>query len=236
MSIILGELQKYSSAERKKANEWFFKTGKRQYGESDRFIGVSNPDVRKVVKQFTHLSFREITEVLHSEIHEERLAGVLILVEQYQKAVTNGERLNIAQYYLKNLRSVNNWDLVDLSSYKVLGRAILENIVEENILDKLAMSKNMWDRRVAIISTMVFIREGNYDTSLRIAEKILDDTEDLTHKAVGWTLREVWKRNPDLCEQFLLTHYSRLPRTTLRYAIERMEERKRKKFLMRDKK
>lgn len=226
------ELKKYATTKRKKSNEWFFKTGKGQYGEGDKFLGVSNPDVRMVVGKFTHFDLPKILEVLHSEIHEERLLGVLILVRQYEKATTREERTKIVKFYLKNLSRVNNWDLVDLSAHKILGQAILENILEEKILDKLALSKNMWERRVAIISTMAFLRKKKYDASLRMAQKLLNDKEDLMHKAVGWTLREVWKRDPKLCEKFLLTHYSRLARTTLRYAIERMEERKRKKFLL----
>ena len=231
MSIILQELKKYSSDKRKSANEWFFKTGKGQYGEGDIFIGVSNPDARTVVKKFSHLSFEDIGEALHSSIHEERLVGVLILVRQYEKSITKENRLKIAKFYLKNLTCVNNWDLVDLSAHKILGRAIQEQILDEKILDRLAVSENMWHRRVAIISTMTCISNGKFDTALRIAKMLLHDKEDLTHKAVGWTLREVWKKDPKLCEQFLLTHYDELPRTTLRYAIERMDEVKRKHFM-----
>ncbi len=152
-------------------------------------------------------------------------------VRQYEKSTTKENRLKIAKFYLKNVTCVNNWDLVDLSSHKILGRAIQEQILDDKILDRLAISKNMWHRRVAIISTMTCIDNGKFDVTLRIAKKLLHDKEDLTHKAVGWTLREVWKRNSKLCEQFLLTHYTQLPRTTLRYAIERMDEVKRKQFL-----
>lgn len=231
MSIILKELKRYASSKRKKSNEWFFKTGKGQYGEGDKFIGVSNPDVRTVVKKFDQLSFLDIQHALNSTIHEERLAGILILVTQYKRTKSNTERLNVTNFYLRNLKRVNNWDLVDLSAYKILGQAILDGIIKVNILDILSDSKNMWERRVAIIATMAFIREGRFSTSLRIAKKLIDDKEDLTHKAVGWTLREVWKRDNELCEKFLLSHYSSLPRTTLRYAIERMKENKRQKFL-----
>jgi 3-methyladenine DNA glycosylase AlkD len=231
MSVILKELKKYASANRKKSNEWFFKTGKGQYGEGDKFIGVNNPDVRTVVKKFAHLGLIEIQEALNSPIHEERLAGVLILVAQYKRAKSNKERLKIVAFYLRNLKRVNNWDLVDLSAYKILGQAILDGLMKENILDKLSSSKNMWERRVAIISTMAFIREGKFDTSLRIAKRLIGDKEDLTHKAVGWTLREVWKRDSKMCERYLILNYTSLPRTTLRYAIERMEEGNRKKFL-----
>jgi len=231
MSVILNELKKYASLKRKKSNEWFFKTDKGQYGEGDKFIGVSNPHVRMVVKHFSHLKFEGIVKSLQSKIHEERLASVLILVLQYEKASTIEDRLKIAKFYLKNLSKINNWDLVDLSAHRIIGRAILENILEEKIIDKLAVSKSMWARRVAIISTMAFIRKNKYGASLRIAKKLLGDKEDLIHKAVGWTLREVWKKDPKLCEQFLFAHYSYLSRTTLRYAIEKMEERTRIKFL-----
>ncbi len=231
MTIILKELKKYASAKRKTSNEWFFKTGKGQYGEGDVFIGVSNPDARLVVKKFAHSSFEEITNSLASEIHEERFVGVLILVTQYEKAQDKETRLQIAQFYLQNMERVNNWDLVDSSAHKIVGQAMLNKLVPEKLLDELAVSKNMWARRVAIIATMAMIKVGQYDATLRIAKKLLSDKEDLMHKAVGWALREVWKKDPKRCEEFLLAHYSRLPRTTLRYAIERMEEGKRKKFL-----
>lgn len=231
MSAIFKELKKYASASRKKSNEWFFKTGKGQYGEGDRFIGVSNPDARTVVKKFAHVGFPDIQEALNSPIHEERLVGALILVAQYERATSDEERQKVATCYLQNLNRINNWDLVDVSAHKILGHAILDGVVEESMLDTLADSKNMWHRRVAIISTMAFIRERKFDTSLKIAQKLIHDTEDLTQKAVGWTLREIWKKDATLCEKFLLSHYASLPRTTLRYAIERMEESTRQKFL-----
>lgn len=235
MSLILNELKKYASGERRKANMWFFKTGVGEYGEGDRFIGVSNPDVRKVAGKFAEANFPALRASLYSPIHEERLVATLILVGQYEKAKGEGEkkvRGGIAKFYLQNLDRVNNWDLVDLSAHRIIGRAILENILEEKVLDKLANSKNMWHRRVAIISTMAMIKEKNFGPTLRIAKKLLGDKEDLTHKAVGWALREVWKRDAKVCEDFLLANYSALPRTTLRYAIERMSEPKRKKFLL----
>ncbi len=233
MTTILKELQKYASTKRKTANEWFFKTGKGQYGEGDVFIGVSNPDAHTVVKKFVTLPFDDIQTSLASKIHEERLVAVLISVAQYKKAKDAATRLHIAQFYLHNIDRVNNWDLVDASASKILGQAILDGVIHEELLDTLADSKTMWERRVAIIATMAMIRKGEYDSTLRIAKKLLGDKEDLMHKAVGWALREVWKKDPARCEEFLLAHYPRLPRTTLRYAIERMEEGKRKGFLMR---
>ncbi|NCN28182.1 DNA alkylation repair protein [bacterium] len=231
MPIILKGLKKYASAKRKTTNEWFFKTGKGQYGEGDVFIGVSNPDARIVVKKFANSSIEDITNSLASAIHEERFVGVLILVAQYEKAKDKETRLQIAQFYLQNMKRINNWDLVDASAHKIVGHAILDKVINAKILDTLVDSKNMWERRVAIIATMAMIRVGQYDATLRIAKKLLSNKEDLMHKAAGWALREVWKKDSALCEEFLLAHYSRLPRTTLRYAIERMEEGTRKKFL-----
>ncbi|MDP4011889.1 MAG: DNA alkylation repair protein [Candidatus Roizmanbacteria bacterium] len=232
INIVLKELKKYASAKRKTSNELFFKTGKGQYGEGDVFIGVSNPDARSVVKKFESLPFEDIKDTLASEIHEARFVGVLILVTQYEKAKDEAIQLQIAQFYLQNMERVNNWDLVDASAHKIIGQAILDGMIDEKLLDTLAKSNIMWERRVAIIATLAFIKESHYDVTLRITKKLLSDKEDLMHKAVGWMLREVWKKDSVLCEEFLLAHYSRLPRTTLRYAIERMEEGKRKKFLM----
>lgn len=232
MCVVLRELKKYARAKRKTSNEWFFKTGPGQYGAGDQFIGVSNPDVRKVASQFLHLGFPMIEAVLDSALHEERLTGLLILVRQYEQAIDPVRRKQIVVFYLEHLSRVNNWDLVDLSAPKILGSAILDQLVSESLLDRLADSDNMWERRVAIIATLTLIRKQQFNPTLRIATRLLSDREDLTHKAVGWALREVWKRDPQRCERFLLTHYSKLPRTTLRYAIERMDEGKRKRFLM----
>lgn len=231
MSEIYNELKKYASAKRKKSNEWFFKTGVGQYGEGDKFMGVSNPDARKVVGKFAHLGFADIKSAMDSEIHEVRLAGILILVKQYEWAIDDKAKQKILNFYLKNLKRVNNWDLVDLSASRILGMAMCRELASKSVLDELVVSKNMWYRRVAIISTMASIKYGVYGPTLHIAKKLLADKEDLMHKAVGWALREVWKRDAKTCEDFLIKNYKNLPRTTLRYAIERMEEAKRKGFL-----
>ncbi|PIT89131.1 MAG: DNA alkylation repair protein [Candidatus Levybacteria bacterium CG10_big_fil_rev_8_21_14_0_10_36_7] len=234
MTLISRHLKKYASLERKKSNEWFFKTGKGQYGEGDKFIGVRVPDVRKVAKVFSGLGFMEIKKSLGSEIHEERLTALLILVENFKKAKkekNKKEQSRICKFYLKNLKRVNNWDLVDLSAHYILGQAILDGLEDEKILDKLSISKNIWERRVSIISTFAFIRIGDFKPTLRVAKKLLIDKEDLIHKAIGWMLREVWKKNAKTCEDFLIENYKKLPRTTLRYSIERMEDKERKRFL-----
>ncbi len=257
------ELRKYASSERKKTNEWFFKTGKGQYGEGDKFIGVRVPDIRKVAKRFMEIKLPDLEKVLRSEIHEERLLALLILVEKNKRVIKNGNRVEqkqIVDFYLRNKKWVNNWDLVDASAHYILGQAVFDGLESKKILTELINSSSMWDRRIGIIASWAFIRNGEIDLTLRLAKKLLTDKEDLTHKAVGWMLRECWKlgepnkkstRTPktnrqsksvktkgkvaqEKVEQFLIKNYNKIPRTTLRYAIERMDKAKRKRFLKRE--
>jgi 3-methyladenine DNA glycosylase AlkD len=223
-------LRQYATLERKSKIEWFFKTGKGQYGEDDQFIGVTNPDVRKVARQYPDIDLQEIELLLQSPIHEDRLCALIILINQNKKANFK-TRQKIVKLFLNNLSFINNWDLVDCSAHYILGRAIFEGLENIKILDKLANSQTLWERRIAIISTMYFISQNNITESLRLAKILLSDKEDLIHKAVGWTLREAWKKQPKEVENFLKDNYLQLPRTTLRYTIERMEENKRKMFL-----
>lgn len=223
-------LRQYATPERKKKIEWFFKTGKGQYGEGDTFIGVTNPDVRKVARKYKYIDLSEIELLLHSPIHEDRLCALILLVNKNKKSTTE-QRQDISNMYIVNLQYINNWDLVDLSAHYILGKAIYDEIQAMSILDKLADSTILWERRIAIISTMYFISQNNITETLRIAKVLLSDKEDLIHKAVGWTLREAWKKQPQEVEKFLQNNYAQLPRTTLRYTIERMEESKRKMFL-----
>ena len=223
-------LRQYATPERKRKIEWFFKTDKGQYGEGDQFIGVTNPDIRKVAKQYKDIDLQEIELLLQSPIHEDRLCALILLVNKNQKA-TLEHRKDIANMYIVNLHYINNWDLVDLSAHYILGRAIADDIQPMSILSDLAHSPILWERRISIISTMYFISQGDINLSLNIAHKLLTDTEDLIHKAVGWTLREAWKKSSKKVEQFLIDNYSQLPRTTLRYAIERFPEEKRLQFL-----
>lgn len=234
VSCIKKELQKYSNAKRKETNEWFFKTGKGEYGEGDIFIGIRVPDIRKVTKKFADVDFKILQELLYSKIHEERLLALLILVEQTKVSVKRqnvAEQRKIVRFYLKHRRQVNNWDLVDLSTHYILGQVILDGLESEKILDKYSQAKSMWERRMSIVSTWIIIRTGNIKPTLRISKKLLGDKEDLIHKAVGWMLREAWKKDSKKVEAFLIKNYKQLPRTTLRYAIERIEEKKRKRFL-----
>lgn len=228
------ELKKYSSPERKKSNEWFFKTGKGEYGEGDKFVGVRVPDLRKIAKQFSELSFEELEKLISSKVHEERLVAILILVHHSKVASKIKDRKTQKKYfkfYLKNRKFVNNWDLVDLSTHYVIGQAVIDEIQDVKILYKFAKSKNLWERRIAIIASWIFIRENRFKETLEISKILLNDKEDLIHKAVGWMMREVWKKNNKIAEDFLIENYENLPRTTLRYSIERMDEKKRKKFL-----
>lgn len=222
------ELLSHASHEKAKILPRFFKAGPGEYAEGDKFIGVTVPDCRKVAKKHESLSLSEIKKHLSSGVHEERLVALLILVEQFQ-AGNETARRKIHDFYLKNTKYINNWDLVDLSADKIVGEYIAEK--SEIILKKLAKSKNLWERRIAIISTFNFIKKGNFKDTLEIAEILLNDKHDLIHKACGWMLREVGKRSVSVLESFLKRHYKKIPRTTLRYAIERFDKEKRESYL-----
>ncbi len=217
-------------ADKKKAKflAGYFKTGKGEYGEGDIFIGVTVPGQRKIANQFSNLPLSEIQKLLESKIHEHRLTALLILVRQFESGDEKTKK-KIFDFYLKNIKYINNWDLVDLSSHKIVGAYLSDK--SRAALYKLAESKNIWSRRIAVISTFHFIFKKDFAASLRIAEKLLDDKHDLIHKAVGWMLREVGKRDGKVLRKFLDKHISKMPRTTLRYAIEKFPEGERKKYL-----
>ncbi|MBU1202569.1 DNA alkylation repair protein [Patescibacteria group bacterium] len=234
---LIKELKKYSSLERQKTNQWFFKTGQGQYGEGDKFIGITVPNTRLVARQFLDLSFIELAKLIKSPIHEIRLVAILILVEKSKQArrfKDSKSQKKILDFYLQYSHYVNNWDLVDLSVHYILGQAILDGLESKQILYKYAKSENLWQRRMSIVSTWIFIREGKLDDCFRLSKILLKDKEDLMYKAVGWMLRESWKKDSVRVEKFLQVNYKNLPRTTLRYAIEKMQESKRKKFLRGD--
>src|SRR4030066_521540 len=221
-------LKNQANPEQAKTLSRFFKTDKGEYGEGDEFLGIKVPVSRKIAKQFKELSLSEIQELLDSKVHEERLIGLFILVEQYRKA--DAEKMQaIYEFYLKNAKRVNNWDLVDLSAEKIIGAYLMDK--DKRILFKLAKSKNLWERRIAIMSTFHFIKNGLYDTTLEISNILLDDEHDLIHKAVGWMLREVGNRKLVVEEKYLKKHYISMPRTMLRYAIEKFPEEKRQAYL-----
>jgi 3-methyladenine DNA glycosylase AlkD len=201
----------------------FFKTGKGEYGEGDKFLGVSVPEQRTVAKKYKHIGLDEIEPLLKGSYHEYRLTGLFMLVQKYKKSPKE-----VVELYLKNKEYVNNWDLVDSSAHKILGVWLLDK--DRNILYDLVKG-SLWDKRIAIISCFTFIREKDYDDALKISEILLHEKHDLLHKAVGWMLREVGNRDLAVEEKFLKKHYKVMPRMMLRYAIEKFEESKRKKYL-----
>jgi 3-methyladenine DNA glycosylase AlkD len=209
----------------------FFKTGKGEYGEGDKFIGVMVPSIRKLSTQFNQLALTDIQKLLRSPYNEERLLGFLILINQFQKSPEE-IKVKLYRFYLKNLRYVNNWNLVDGSAPYIMG-PYLENR-SRNILYQLIKSKNIWKRRIAILSTFHFIRNHDYKDALKMIRMLLNDKHDLIHKASGWMLREIGKRDENVLETFLAEHYLKMPRMMLRYAIERFSERKRKAYLTGD--
>ncbi len=228
------QLKKFASLERKKINERFFKTGKGEYGEGDIFMGVRVPDIRKAVRENREISLGDLSKEIASPIHEVRLCAVLILVEKNRRAIKEGnkkEQKSIVDFYLRYRKHINNWDIVDASSHYILGQAVLDKVMERKILFQLAKSKKLWERRIAVIASWAFIKNDDTQLTLEIAEMLLHDREDLIHKAIGWMLREAWKRDAQKVEDFLRVHSQNLPRTTLRYAIERMDERKRRRYL-----
>ncbi len=203
----------------------FFKTGPGEYGEGDVFLGVTVPQSRKIARKYSDSAdLASIGNLLRSKVHEVRLVGLLILVRKYE----SGEK-RIGEFYVKNLRHVNNWDLVDLTATSILGAHLASG--DRSLLYTLARSANIWERRVAIVATYYFIKRNDFADTLKLSELLLSDNHDLIHKASGWMLREVGKRDLAVEEGFLKVHCARMPRTMLRYAIERLPEKKRKFYL-----
>lgn len=227
-SEVQDELRDIAAPEIAKHSQRFFKTGKGEYGEGDQFLGIRVPQIRKVAKRFKKLSLDEIEKLLHSDFHEERLCALIILVNRAEKAPP--EKLeNIYELYLANTKYVNNWDLVDSSAEYIVGRYLADK--DRSILYDLAESDNLWERRIAIMSTFYFIKRNQFEDTLKIAKLLLRDKHDLIHKAVGWMLREIGKRDIKKEENFLDQYLKNMPRTMLRYAIEKFPEDKRKEYL-----
>ncbi len=231
------DLRKFASVERAKNLSRFFKTGPGQYGEGDKFLGIKVPESRSVATKYKKLSFNEISDLLHSPIHEERLVALLILIEQFQFASRQSDekiRERIYGFYLENTKYINNWDLVDLSAHKIVGPYLEDKPKVRQLADlkKLARSNSLWERRIAVIATFHYIANGDPTLSIKIAEMLLKDDHDLIHKAVGWMLREIGKRcSEKVLTDFLDKHTTTMPRIMLRYAIERLPESKRKYYL-----
>ncbi len=221
-------LRKYASPERARVLQRFFKTGPGQYGEGDRFLGIRVPELREISRLYLNLGQRDTLSLLKSPLHEERLLALLILVLQYRRA-TPEKREKIYSLYLKHTRYINNWDLVDTSAEHIVGAHLWER--DRAPLYTLSGSPSLWERRISILSTFHFIKRTDFTDTMKIVRVLLRDPEVLIHKAAGWMLREVGKRDADVEEAFLREHYREMPRTMLRYAIERFPERKRQAFL-----
>lgn len=224
------DLKKLAKPAKSQTLQRFFKTGQGQYGEGDKFIGVMVPDIRRVAKKYRDLPLKEAVSLLHSPIHEERLCALLIMVDQYSRGDSKKQK-KIFDLYLKNYKYINNWDLVDLTAPRIVGAYLMNK--PRAILYKLAKSKNLWQKRIAIIATFQFIYSGQSKDTIKISEILLSDQHDLIHKAVGWMLREVGKRcDEKILLAFLDRHCQNMPRTMLRYAIERLPEKRRQKYLL----
>lgn len=209
-------------------NPLFYKTGPGDYAEHDQFIGVSTPHLRKTAKQYFALSLTEIQPLLHSKINEERLLALFILVDQYQQG-SSIEQEKIYQFYMDNINHVNNWNLVDASAHLIVGAHLVKK--SRKLLSTLAASNHLWERRIAIVSTWCFIKNNDFNTTIKIAKQLLQDKHDLIHKATGWMLREVGKKDEALLVAFLTEHAHQMPRTMLRYAIEKLKPKDKKHFL-----
>ena len=209
----------------------FFKAGPGQYAEGDKFLGVTVPNQRIIAKKYKDLSLSVIEELITSSWHEERLTGLLILVNRYKKA-DEVEKKTVYNFYLSHTKNINNWDLVDTSAEHIVGSFLQNRPEKMEVLTKLAHSSSLWERRISMLSTFHYIKQGNPGEAIEIAEILLQDTHDLIQKAVGWMLREIGKRcDQQLLIEFLNEHYLSMPRTALRYAIEHFSEETRQKYL-----
>lgn len=230
-AMVKQSLQKKSDPAKARVLKTFFKTGKGQYGEGDVFLGITVPQQRIVAKQFAALPLKDISVLLKSPVHEERLTALLILVGQFKKADSK-ERAAIYEFYLKHAPYVNNWDLVDSSAHHIVGAHIHDHPTLAPVLRRLAKSELLWERRIAMVATWHSIQQGQTEPALTIAAQLLKDEHDLMHKAVGWMLREVGKRaSRQALLNFLDQHHGVMPRTALRYAIEHLDEPKRRSYL-----
>ena len=220
------ELDSKANKEKSLIYARFFKTNKGQYGEGDIFIGLTVPEQRNLAKKYIDLNFKDLEQLLSNKIHEYRLTGLLILVYKYQK---NDNKKEIFDFYLKNIHASNNWDLVDCISDKIIGKYLIDK--DKKLLYDFANSNNLWKKRISIVSTYTFIKNDSFEDTLKISEILLNDKHDLIHKAVGWMLRELGKRNQILLEKFLERHRKEMPRAMLRYSIEKFSEEKRKYYM-----
>lgn len=222
------QLLAFGNPEKAEHAQYFFKTGKGQYGEGDCFIGCTVPETRSVAKANKNLSFPELKKLLDDEMHECRFCALIILIDQFKK-VGEDARKKIVDFYLSNTHRINNWDLVDVSAYSLLGEWLLDK--DRSILYKLAESDNLWEQRIAVVSTMAFIRKDDFTDTVQLSEKLLSHRHDLMHKACGWMLREAGKRDEKILIAFLDAHSRIMPRTMLRYAIEKLSPEQQQHYM-----
>lgn len=225
---VMVDLKNLENKEKAEVLSRFFKTGKGEYGEGDSFLGIEMRMQRRIAKKHSDLRLMDIQRLLKTTVHEHRMTSLLILILQYEKA-DESQKKELSDFYLKNAKRINNWDLVDVSAPKIIGDYLLDK--DKYVLYELARSENLWEKRISIISTFEFIKNNRFDDTLKISELLLNDTHDLIHKAVGWMLREVGKRDQKEEERFLDKHYKTMPRTMLRYAIEKFDNEKRKHYM-----
>lgn len=229
INLLIKDMKKLENPEKAKLLQGFFKTGPGKYGEGDIFLGITVPEQRKIAKKYTELNLNQIQVLLNSKIHEHRLVGLLVLVEKFEKSNNEKDKKQIFDFYMKNYNQINNWDLVDLSSHKIAGVYLIDK--NKEILYDYARSNNLWKKRISIVSTAYFIKNDMFEDTLKISEILLKDKHDLIHKAVGWMLREVGKKDQEVLEKFLKKHCKTMPRTMLRYSIEKFNPEKRKLYL-----
>ncbi len=225
---ITDHLKSLADSERAARSASYFKTGPGEYGHGDKFLGIRAPVIRQAVRQYREASLSTAAKLLKSEYHEIRLFALLLLVSRFARGDA-AEQEEIYRLYLNNTRYINNWDLVDSSAPYIVGAYLQDK--DQSILHQLAASSSLWERRIAVLATFWFIRDGEFDDALCIAEHLLNNPEDLIHKAVGWQLREIGNRNKAAEVAFLRTHHRNMPRTMLRYAIEKFGENERRRYL-----
>lgn len=230
IGLITDELQAFSTEEKREVLPRFFKTGKGEYGEGDHFLGVAVPDTRTVAKQYKDISLDEIRNLMQSEWHEVRLCALLIMVEKSKKK-DETLRKQLFDLYLSQTSRINNWDLVDLSCRFIVGEFLLDK--SRDILYQLAQSPLLWDNRIAIVSTYAFIRKGQLDDTYVLSDLMMKHLHDLMHKAIGWMLREAGKRDPERLYDYVMNHRAEMPRTMLRYAIEKFGPKERSVLMKR---
>lgn len=229
-SDVIKRLKQLSDPEKANIYRRFFKTGKGQYGEGDRFFGLTNPKIHSVVKQFKHLPLKEVSELIRSPYHEARVTAALILVNQYQNADELGKE-KVYKLYCNSFKYINNWDIVDLSAYKITGDYIFNHPKLQAKIAAWIKSKHLWTRRIGVMSTFTFIRNNRFNLTIDVCKSLIYGKHDLIHKATGWMLREVGKRKVEELTNFLDEYHKVIPRTMLRYAIEKLTPTQREHYL-----